>query len=67
MGIGFCYVVAPGDAALALSILENHGRKAQRIGYAVSDPKRHVRIHERKLIGYHKAFRSEDRSVRKAG
>jgi phosphoribosylformylglycinamidine cyclo-ligase len=67
MGIGFCYVVAPDDAAPTISILESHGRKAQRIGYAVSDPERHVRIHERKLIGHHKTFRPEDRSARKAG
>jgi hypothetical protein len=53
--------------ALTLSILEKHGRKAQRIGYAVPDPDRHVRIHERKLIGKHKTFRPEHRSARKVG
>jgi phosphoribosylformylglycinamidine cyclo-ligase len=67
MGIGFCYVVAPDAAALTIQILESHGRKAQAIGYAVPDPERHVRIHQRKLIGHHKTFRPEDRSVRKAG
>ncbi len=67
MGIGFCYVVHPKDEALTISILKSHNREAQRIGYAVSDPKRHVRIHERNLIGYHKTFRNEDRSVRKFG
>jgi phosphoribosylformylglycinamidine cyclo-ligase len=67
MGIGFCYVVNPNDVALTISILESHGRNAQRIGYAVPDPERHVRIHERKLLGYHKTFRNEDQSVRKAG
>jgi len=67
MGIGFCYVVADDDVALTLSILEKHGRKAQRIGYAVPDPDRHVRIHERKLIGQHKTFRPEHRSARKVG
>jgi phosphoribosylformylglycinamidine cyclo-ligase len=67
MGIGFCYVVDPNDVALTLSILEAHGRKAQRIGYAVADPDRHVRIHERKLLGHHKTFRPEGRPVRKAG
>src|SRR5580704_10475183 len=41
MGIGFCYVVSPSDAELTMSILERYGRKAQRIGYAVSDPKKH--------------------------
>jgi phosphoribosylformylglycinamidine cyclo-ligase len=67
MGIGFCYVVDPADAALTLSILERHGRKAQAIGHAVADPDKRVRIHERKLIGQHKTFRPEDRSARKAG
>ena len=67
MGIGFCYVVNPNDVALTISILESHGRNAQRIGYAVPDPERHVRIHERKLLGYHKTFRNEDRLVRKVG
>jgi phosphoribosylformylglycinamidine cyclo-ligase len=67
MGIGFCYVVDPNDAALTISILESHRRRAQPIGYAVADPERHVRIHERKLLGRHKSFRPEDRSVRKVG
>ena len=67
MGIGFCYVVDPDDAQLTLSILERHGRKAQRIGYAVTDPEQHVRIHERKLLGHHKTFLSEGQSVRKVG
>jgi hypothetical protein len=67
MGIGFCYVVDPDDATLTISILESYGRKAQRIGYAVPDPKQHVRIHERKLLGYHKTFRVDDKFVRKVG
>ena len=67
MGIGFCYVVAPADADLLLSILKSHGRTAQRIGYAVPDPERHVRIHQRKLIGQHKTFRDDVQSSRKAG
>jgi phosphoribosylformylglycinamidine cyclo-ligase len=67
MGIGFCYVVDENDVALTISILERHGRKAQRIGYAVADPDRHVRVHERKLIGQHKTFRPEGRSARKVG
>jgi len=65
MGIGFCYVVDPGDVTLTISILESYGRKAQRIGYAVSDPKQHVRIHERKLLGHRKTFRVDKQSVRK--
>jgi phosphoribosylformylglycinamidine cyclo-ligase len=67
MGIGFCYVVDPDVAALTISILESYGRKAQRIGYAVPDPEQHVRIHERKLLGYRKTFRVDNNSVRKVG
>ncbi len=67
MGIGFCYVVDAKDQAQAIAILKRHNREAQRIGYAVSDPKRHVRILERSLLGYHKTFRNEDRSMRKFG
>jgi phosphoribosylformylglycinamidine cyclo-ligase len=67
MGIGFCYVVDPKDVPLTLSILKGHGRKAQQIGHAVSDPEKHVRIPQRKLIGRHKTFHREDRAVRKAG
>ena len=67
MGIGFCYVVDPNDEALTLSILTSHNRQAQRIGHAVADPKKHVRIQERNLIGYHKSFKIEDRPARKFG
>ncbi len=42
-----------------------HGRIAQPIGYAVPDPERQVRIHERSLIGIHKTFKKDDRPVRK--
>lgn len=67
MGIGFCYVVDQKDEAVTISILKSYNRDARRIGYAVSDPKRHVRIHERNLIGHHKTFKNEDRTVRKFG
>jgi phosphoribosylformylglycinamidine cyclo-ligase len=58
MGIGFCYVVAPASADLVLSILKKHGRLAQKIGHAVADPEKKVRIPQRSLIGRHKSFRS---------
>lgn len=67
MGVGFCYVVDPGAEALTLSILKDHNRQAQRIGYAVADARRHVRIHQRNLLGFHKTFENEARSARKAG
>src|SRR5262252_4934537 len=44
LGIGFCYVVAARDADATLAILKSHGRTAARIGYAVADPEKKVRI-----------------------
>lgn len=67
MGIGFCYVVNPNAVKLTISILESYGRSAQPIGYAVADPKQHVRIREKKLLGRHKTFQSEGRAIRKVG
>jgi len=67
MGIGFCYVVDPADAEPTLSILKQHGRVAQRIGYAVADPDKIVRIPARGLAGQHKRFWREDRPARRAG
>lgn len=67
MGIGFCYIVDPTAADLTLSILKQHGRKAQRIGYAVTDPDKTVRIPERALVGRHKTFWKENRTARKVG
>ena len=56
MGIGFCAVVAEADAGLALSILGGHGKRAHRIGYAVADPARSVRLPQQKLVGRGKHF-----------
>jgi phosphoribosylformylglycinamidine cyclo-ligase len=67
MGIGFCYVVDPADVEATLSILTKHGRIAQRIGHAVADPEKIVRIPERKLAGQHKRFWKEDRAARRVG
>ena len=59
MGIGFCYVVAAAAAEATLAILERHGRVAQRIGHAVADPAKTVRIPGKHLVGRHKRFRPE--------
>jgi phosphoribosylformylglycinamidine cyclo-ligase len=58
MGIGFCYVVAPASADLVLSILKKHGRDAEKIGHAVADSDKKVRIPQRSLVGRHKSFRA---------
>jgi phosphoribosylformylglycinamidine cyclo-ligase len=56
MGIGFCAVVAEADAGLALSILGGQGKRAHRIGYAIADPARSVRLPQQKLVGRGKHF-----------
>ena len=67
MGVGFCYVVDPRDADLTISILAKHGRTAQRIGYAVSDNEKIVRVLERSIAGRHKKFWKESRATRRVG
>jgi phosphoribosylformylglycinamidine cyclo-ligase len=67
MGIGFCYVVDPADADRAMAILQRHGRQAKRIGYAVADREKHVRIPARNLVGKHKRFWQERRAGSKSG
>lgn len=66
MGIGFCYVVDPAAVEPALAILKEHGRQAQRIGHAVDDPERRVRIPQRQLVGRHKTFTATE-TARRAG
>jgi phosphoribosylaminoimidazole (AIR) synthetase len=67
MGIGFCYVVDPADADATLAILKAHGRVAQRIGHAVADAEKIVRIPQRGLTGQHKKFWADTQTARKAG
>jgi phosphoribosylformylglycinamidine cyclo-ligase len=67
MGTGFCYVVDPGDADATLAILAKHGRVAQRIGYAVADRDKVVRIPERNIAGRHKTFWNEGRTSKRVG
>jgi phosphoribosylformylglycinamidine cyclo-ligase len=67
MGIGFCYVVDPAAVEPALSILAKHGRHAQRIGHAVADKEKTVRVPQRNLIGRQKTFATPEEAARKAG
>jgi phosphoribosylformylglycinamidine cyclo-ligase len=67
MGVGFCYVVDPDTAEPVLTILKAHGRQAQRIGHAVSDKDKTVRIPQRGLVGRHKTFSTAEGAARKAG
>jgi len=67
MGIGFCYVVEAAAAERTLAILKAHGRAAQVIGTAVSDPQKIVRIPARGLAGQHKRFWRDELTARRAG
>src|SRR5262249_30145975 len=67
MGVGFCYIVDPADVDLTISILKKHRRIAQRIGYAVADHNKNVRIPEWNLAGRNKNFWNEDRPARRLG
>jgi len=57
MGIGFCAVVAPEDADRAVAILGSNGKRAHRIGHAVSDARRRVTLPKQGLVGQGKHFR----------
>lgn len=59
MGIGFCLVVAAGDADATLAILARHDRRAAVIGHAVADPTRSVQLPREKLVGSGKRFRPQ--------
>ena len=50
-GIGFCLVVAPGDADRAEAILRQHGGRPYRIGYAVADERKRIRLDQLGLTG----------------
>jgi phosphoribosylformylglycinamidine cyclo-ligase len=56
MGIGFCVVVAPQEADRVLSIVQSHHKTAYKIGYAIPDRERRVRIKQYGLVGQGKQF-----------
>jgi hypothetical protein len=60
-------VVDPADAERTLSIVARHGRVAQVIGTAVSDPQKIVRIGTCGLAGQDKRFWRDDHAARRAG
>jgi len=51
MGVGFCAVVAPKDAAKAIEIFRAHGTEAHAIGRAVAGAEREVRLPQFRLVG----------------
>jgi phosphoribosylformylglycinamidine cyclo-ligase len=58
MGIGFCAIVAAGDADRTLAILASHGRGASVIGHAIADPSKSVHLPRENLVGTGKKFRA---------
>ena len=57
MGVGFCFVVAPGDADQVIAIAESHGREAPIVGRATAQNPGTVAIPSHGLIGEGKVFR----------
>lgn len=57
MGVGFCVVVGESNVSLALSILEQHSRKAWVIGEVIQDPTKGVYLPRHRLEGHKKQFR----------
>ena len=56
MGVGFCVVVDAADVDNAISILRSQGKSAFRIGKAISDSERRVKLRQYGLIGQGKHF-----------
>ena len=56
MGVGFCVLVVEKDAAMTLSILQRHGRRAQVIGRVIEDENKGVHLPRERLAGHGKAF-----------
>jgi phosphoribosylformylglycinamidine cyclo-ligase len=51
MGIGFCAVVAPGDADRACEVLRSAGERALVLGTATDDPERTITFRPAGLVG----------------
>ncbi|MSQ40224.1 MAG: phosphoribosylformylglycinamidine cyclo-ligase [Dehalococcoidia bacterium] len=58
MGIGFCVVVDPTDAASVLEIATRHGIRAYQLGYAVADPAKKVLLKPKGLVGVEGRFQA---------
>jgi phosphoribosylformylglycinamidine cyclo-ligase len=62
MGIGFCLVVPEDQVEAVMSLLQRYQVDAFRIGYAVADKERKVRITPKGLVGQGSAFRKQEGS-----
>jgi phosphoribosylformylglycinamidine cyclo-ligase len=56
MGVGFTITVAPADAERTIAAVKSTGLDAWRMGRAVADPERKVRILPERLVGRSKDF-----------
>jgi phosphoribosylformylglycinamidine cyclo-ligase len=56
MGVGFCVLVSERDAAMTLSMLQRHSRRARVIGRVIDDENKGVYVPRERLIGHGKAF-----------
>lgn len=59
MGIGLAVVVAEADVDKALAAVRATGLDAWRVGRAVADPERRVRVRAERLVGHSKHFAQE--------
>jgi phosphoribosylformylglycinamidine cyclo-ligase len=57
MGIGFCVVVAPGDAERASKVLAGAGAVVHVLGTVLGDPARRIELPARRLAGQGGIFR----------
>jgi phosphoribosylformylglycinamidine cyclo-ligase len=59
MGMGLCVTVAESEADKAVETLRGTGLAAWRIGHAVADPERRVRVRSERIVGLSKHFAAE--------
>jgi phosphoribosylformylglycinamidine cyclo-ligase len=59
MGMGLCVTVADADADKAVHALCSTGLAAWRVGRAVADPERRVRVTAERIVGLSKHFAAE--------
>ena len=59
MGMGLCISVAEADADKALETVRGTGLAAWRVGRAVADPERRVRVPRERIVGLSKHFAAD--------
>jgi phosphoribosylaminoimidazole (AIR) synthetase len=57
--MGLCVTVAESEADKAVETLRGTGLAAWRIGHAVADPERRVRVRSERIVGLSKHFTAE--------